>query len=119
MTGLTWTPPLMQITFHIDKWGKDVDAAAAAMVERYAAVIPPEMKNTHPWQNRSRDAELMLFAETEHGAHEHTLRFGGKAEHQQYLEWRFDWNGRWAIVRPTFAKYTNIIRRDIQETFGK
>lgn len=68
------------------------------IAQDFAPQIQQWMVDNHVWANQTYDAESKLYAEVEELANGVAINFGGRSNHQKYLE--FSMSGRFMIVGP-------------------
>jgi len=96
---------------------KDRRAYAIEVLGRTAAAqMQDEAKHTHPWQNRSGEAEKRIVGRAERRGDVTRISLSGGVRYMVYLELAM--GKRWAVLWPTIKRNTPKILQAIAKLGG-
>lgn len=113
MSGVEWASSPADMARRVAEYKQNLLNAVYALASEWARRLAEEMRQTHPWKNRTGAAERGLFGRVTRIAMGAVLILGGSAPHQIYLERR--WGGRYAIIQPTLSRNYAAIMAALQQ----
>lgn len=93
---------------------KALRARLLNLFEQYRAEIETYMRRNAPWTDRTTDLRQTLYADIKATPNVITLSFDYGLDYGRYLEFRHDFNGRFAIVNPTFDIFAPKFYADVE-----
>lgn len=93
----------------------DIDTAVLEIANDYSPQIADYMKQNHPWQNRTGEAERQLGSEVIELVNEVVIAFGHGVDYGIFLETMQ--GGRFAIISPALDIFAVKIWADVQGLF--
>jgi hypothetical protein len=92
---IAWASSPDQLASPLDDWWLRIEERLAEELERVGQQMVAYARGTHPWTNRTGQAEAELHFRLEMGDG-FTLTVAHGAPHGVYLEHR--WAGRWGVI---------------------
>jgi hypothetical protein len=117
--NVKWQRPPVELGRATVRYAGDVRAQVLELAQSIAADAEQEMKRDAPWTNRTGDARRGLFATAEQINQDMIklyLSHGPDIYYGVFLELKNA--GRYAIVGPTWERYIEIVRRELQRRLG-
>lgn len=93
---------------------KALRARLLNLFEQYRAEIETYMRRNATWTDRTTDLRQTLYADIKATPDVITLSFDYGLDYGRYLEFRHDFNGRFAIVNPTFDIFAPKFYADVE-----
>ena len=107
--GIRWSSSPGDMAQRVEAYGKRLLEAVYQLASEWARRLADEAKATHPWTNRTGEAEAKLFGRAVRLATGALIILGHGAAHGIFLERR--WAGRWAVILPTLQRnYASIMQ---------
>lgn len=96
----------------VERYARNLLNAVYVLASEWASRLADEAKATHPWANRTGEAEAKLFGRATRLAAGALIVLGHGAAHGIYLERR--WAGRWAVIMPVLQRNYAAIMQSLQ-----
>lgn len=110
--GIRWSSSPGDMAQRVERYKSNLLAAVYALASEWARRLADEAKQTHPWRNRTEEAEAKLFGRAVRMAAGALIILGHGASHGIFLERR--WAGRWAVIMPTLQRNYAAILASLQ-----
>lgn len=96
----------------VERYARNLLNAVYVLASEWARRLADEAKATHPWKNRTGEAEAKLFGRATRLAAGALIILGHGADHGRFLERR--WGGRFATIWPTLSRNMASIMASLQ-----
>ncbi len=113
MSGVNWESSPGDMAKRVEAYGKRLLQAVYELAVKWTQQLVNEMKETHPWKNRTGAAEKNLFGRVVRVAMGAVLILGHGVTYGIYLERKNA--GRYAIVHPTLQRNYAAIMASLQQ----
>lgn len=117
MTDITWTiDPGAYLQEYTQYVADQIEAEIVELVDSLADEAGQWMRQNHPWQNQTGEAEAGLYADIEHAVHQSVvllLSHGPSVMHSYWLEHAFA--GRLSVLQPAADHFWPILLRGALE----
>lgn len=108
-TGIVWQRSPARLADALDDWGRGLLDRLATAWRGLADTILGWARTSHPWTNRTHQAESGLMVDVRAQATALTLTLYTTTDHGKWLELR--WDGKWGvIVKALQAHYDEAMR---------
>lgn len=101
-SGIRWSSSPGDMARRVEAYGRRLLEAVYQLGTEWARRLAEEAKATHPWQNRTEEAERKLFGRAVRLAAGVLIVLGHGAAHGIFLERR--WAGRFAVIMPVLQR---------------
>ena len=110
---IQWQTSPGDMARRVTEYGKRLVEAVYRLAQEWARRLADEAKATHPWQNRTGEAERLLFGRAFRLATAAVIVLGHGADHGRFLERR--WAGKYAVINPVLTRNYAPIMASLQQ----